>query len=617
MIEASVKEALGKFKGYTEEQQLNFLSNLFTWAEIGKAKEKTEKALNDSLELHKEMIGMLKAENQKLKAAGGADPAVQAENQRLHAENEQLAAQVKTLEQQKGSNAAWEAEKAQYEVKVKNLMTEADTQRSRADKMTFDLKNEQDTSAQLAARVQELSSQMGQAGNWQEKFDEMQKKLDANVAAKRDLEKRLKDNEKKAKEYDGLKKKIAEQEDLVAKLKSERDALNKGGTKATEELTSRDEEIARLKAELKEIRKDSADRRALREMKATGIPGQRSMTVMPGVPGFNGSPKIGSDGVAAMYQIPQLGKGAQKELDALRQEVDALRSQLNVSEERYQALVKENESLRSGAPADGGNAALEDENAALRKQVSALEEQVKAAETQTGSSEELDALKAENKKQTGIIEGLRKEINDLNNAKDTLTVKIQQLEAAGDQTKALEDEKKKLNEKVKEMTEENAKLSARVKELEPQLEEYLKEQEAKKKAEEAARAAASSSYEMRVSTSTAEVEKHPDAKYLVTNSGFDGSVRISDNAPRKKAYFVMIDGKAFPNPYFFKELLTGKQSHNTLQQLRSLFDLEGLDNPQMTYRLVSVEPAQIYVPDQSKKAYEVKAKGKLKVEHLS
>jgi hypothetical protein len=77
----------------------------------------------------------------------------------------------------------------------------------------------------------------------------------------------------------------------------------------------------------------------------------------------------------------------------------------------------------------------------------------------------------------------------------------------------------------------------------------------------------------------------------------------------------MIDGKAYPNPYFFKDLLTGKQSHNTLQQLKSLFDIDGLDNPAMTYKLISVEPAQIFVPDQSKKAYEIKQKGKLKVEH--
>lgn len=608
MIDQNAKGILEKFNGYTEEQKLNFLSNLFTWAEMGKTKDKSLKEAHESLDLSREMISMLKAENQKLKeSSGGADPAMQEENQRLHAENDKLTAQVRKLEQQSGNSVAWEAERQQLELQVQNLMQEANTQRDRADKVTQELVNESATNEGLAARVQELNEELAKAGNWKEEITKMEQKLDANIKAKREAEQQVTELKKTIKKMEGTKSQSTDSDEL-AKLRAQIQTLNGKNTKFAADLSKRDARIAQLESQLQGIHKDSAERLALREAKATGIPGQKFTTVMPGVPGMHGSPSISSDGVTSMYQTPQLNKGSSKELEKLREENDRLREDLQLSSERYASLVQEHQKLVDENESGGGD--LAEENATLRKQIEALQ-------ANQGSTGEITALKSDNKKLEKTIEGLRKEIEDQNTAKETLTVKIRQLEAAGDASKTLAEEKKKLDEKLKEKTEENEKLSARVKELEPMLETYLKEQEAKKQAEEAARAAASSSYEMRVSTTTAEVEKHPDAKYLVTNSGFDGNVRISDNAPRKKAYFVMIDGKAYPNPYFFKDLLTGKQSHNTLQQLRSLFDIDGLDDPQRTYRLVSVEPAQIFVPDQSKKAYEVKQKGKLKVEHLS
>ena len=79
----------------------------------------------------------------------------------------------------------------------------------------------------------------------------------------------------------------------------------------------------------------------------------------------------------------------------------------------------------------------------------------------------------------------------------------------------------------------------------------------------------------------------------------------------------MVENQVFPNPYLFREMTTGKQSYHTLQQLKTLFEVEGLDSEQATYRLVSVVPAAVFVPDgvsPDSGNYEMKEKGKLKVE---
>lgn len=355
---------------------------------------------------------------------------------------------------------------------------------------------------------------------------------------------------------------------------------------------------------------------------------------MQGVGGTKELPKMAKSPVPHMFATPVKGSGAARQAAAVpaagsaaaSTELENAKKHISELQEQLISVIEEKETLKeqlqnstAAAPAEGApaadNSALADENAVLKKQI----EELRKKSADLG---ELDSLKAVNATQKMQLEKLVKE-------KEALDVKVKELtdevnhfksDSADSQTLAAEkkrliEENEKLRKQVETFKNEVEDLKKKLAEKDKQLAGFLKEEEAKKAAEEAAREAANSTYEMRMSTQTAEVEKH-DAKYLSTNSGFEGRIRIKANAPRKKSYFVLVEGQVFPNPYLFREMTTGKQSYHTLQQLKTLFDVEGLDNENMTYRLVSVKPAEVFVPDGAATAdtYELKEKGKLKVE---
>ncbi len=181
------KTLLEKLEQYPDEQKLQIISDCLQWM-------KTSQATVQKLEMYKQLaeerneeIVELKVQL-KLQAAGGSgDPALQEENSRLQK-------QISDLKQQLAF------------------------QTKRSDDLGTELQSEHETSMGLAAQVRSLNEQIGNA---QVQLDAMQAKLDANIAAKRELEQKLKDNEKSVKASDDSEKRITELRDELHKKEAE------------------------------------------------------------------------------------------------------------------------------------------------------------------------------------------------------------------------------------------------------------------------------------------------------------------------------------------------------------------------------------------------------------
>ena len=96
----------------------------------------------------------------------------------------------------------------------------------------------------------------------------------------------------------------------------------------------------------------------------------------------------------------------------------------------------------------------------------------------------------------------------------------------------------------------------------------------------------------RLSTSIEEVDKNPDAKFLsVLLMGTNVELR---EMPAQGAPIVVIGNFAYPNPRFYKGFLNGQETLSSVRPLRSLFEVEGLqDDWQVRYKLESIEPAGV------------------------
>ena len=635
------KEFLERLNAHTEEEQIKIMTNILKWADetqIARQEAEMYKRTADKLS---DQIVQLKVDAQVAArmqpGAVNADPALKEENEKLRQEIERLKADS-------GDTAGWAVQKQQYEDRIKMLESQLDFQTNRANGLAESVQAEHEkyeaehaTCEGLAAQLRKLNDEIAQPSALQTENDTLKKKIDAHILANRELQEKIKGYEKEIKNAAGFSKKINDLEEELRKKENELKKQVAATAKEAKRVAEWEEECKRLQGIIDLEHEVSAQKRAIREAKTTGaamrLPGEA--VSMQGVGGTKELPKTAKSPVPHMFATPVKGSGAARQAAAApasATELENAKKRINELQEQLVSVIEEREDLKeqlqnstaaaapvNAAPAEGApaadNSALADENAVLKKQI----EELRKKSADLG---ELDSLKAVNATQKMQLEKLVKE-------KETLDVKVKELtdevnrfksDSADSQTLAAEkkrliEENEKLRKQVETFKNEVEDLKKQLAEKDKQLAGFLKEVEVKKAAEEAERAAANSTYEMRMSTLTSEVEKH-DAKYLSTNSGFEGRIRIKANAPRKKSYFVLVDGQVFPNPYLFREMTTGKQSYHTLQQLKTLFDVEGLDNESMTYRLVSVKPAVVFVPDNAatNDTYELKEKGKLKVE---
>ena len=606
------------------EKKLKAMTTFVNMLETGTAAQRELEDVKQQLKMYKDLaekrseeIINLKVQAKLQAAAGGDSSELLEENGKLRSENDKLRRELEQMKSESGDLSAWEDQKKKYEKQISDLQQQLAFQTKRADDLGTALQSAHETSEGLAAQVRTLNEQIGKTDNAQAQLDAMQKKLDANIAAKRELEQKIKDNEKTVKAAGGSEKRIAELQEEVHKKEVELKKQIASVTEWQRTAAEWETQYRQAKTALEITQHNSAQRMIDREAKVSkGSQMFDSLHGMPSVGGQMEVPKLNSAGVPYMKTLPKSalsstqGSAAQQEaLDQARYEAAELKKKLETASQRIEELTKQKNELSAKVQEGLGNAELEDENAALKRQVENLKKQ-------SGDMSELDSLKTVNATQKEHLEKLVKEKEALEKQVKELSDEVKHFKTDSADSKTLTEENQKLQQRVKDLEAELDTLKKQLAEKDEKLKVFLKEEEEKQKAAEAARAAASSSYEMRMSTLTSEVEKH-EAKYLTTNIGFEGRVRIKGSAPRKKAYFVMVENQVFPNPYLFREMTTGKQSYHTLQQLKTLFDVEGLDNENMTYRLVSVVPAVVYIPDGSSPDadnYEMKEKGKLKVE---
>ncbi|MCR4645537.1 MAG: hypothetical protein K5695_09050 [Oscillospiraceae bacterium] len=635
------KEFLERLNAHTEEEQIQIMTNILKWADetqIARQEAEMYKRTADKLS---DQIVQLKVEAQV--AARMQQPAGAASDPALKEENEKLRQEIERLKTDTGDAAGWAVQKQQYEDRIKILESQLEFQTNRANGLADNVQAEHEkyeaehaTCEGLAAQLRKLNDEIAQPNDLQVENDQLKKKIDAHILANRELQEKIKGYEKEIKNAQGAEKKISNLQEELLKRENELKKQVAATAKETKRVAEWEEECKRLQGIIDLEHEVSAQKRAIREAKTTGagmrLPGES--VSMQGVGGTKELPKQSKSAVPHMFSMPPKGgaarsaapaaaSGTPTELEKAKKQITELQEKLIETIEEKETLAEKLQNLAgTAAAADNAAAAPAADTTALADENAVLKQQLEELRKKSGGLEELDSLKTVNATQKMQLEKLTKEKEALDEKVKALTNEVNQFKSDSADAKTLAEEKTKLleeNEKLKKQVEtlgnEITELKKQLAEKDKQLAGFLKEEEAKKKAEEAERAAANDTYEMRMSTLTSEVEKH-QAKYLSTNSGFEGRIRIKANAPRKKSYFVLVDGQVFPNPYLFREMTTGKQSFHTLQQLKTLFDMEGLDNENMTYRLVSVKPAVVFVPDgaATDDTFELKEKGKLKVE---
>ena len=111
----------------------------------------------------------------------------------------------------------------------------------------------------------------------------------------------------------------------------------------------------------------------------------------------------------------------------------------------------------------------------------------------------------------------------------------------------------------------------------------------------------------KLATSTVEVDKHSDSKFL--NVMLLGTKLHLSEMPAKGAPIVVIDNKAYPNPHFYRGFTAGMETTSSVRPLNNLFDIEGLQEDwTIKYSLQSVEPAVMKTEDSG---IQLEQKGKL------
>ena len=111
----------------------------------------------------------------------------------------------------------------------------------------------------------------------------------------------------------------------------------------------------------------------------------------------------------------------------------------------------------------------------------------------------------------------------------------------------------------------------------------------------------------KLSTTSSEVDKHEDSKFL--NVMLLGTKLHLSEMPAKGAPIVVIENKAYPNPHFYRGFTAGLETTSSVRPLNNLFEIEGLQEDwQIKYSLQSVEPAVMKTDDSG---IQLEKKGKL------
>ena len=120
-------------------------------------------------------------------------------------------------------------------------------------------------------------------------------------------------------------------------------------------------------------------------------------------------------------------------------------------------------------------------------------------------------------------------------------------------------------------------------------------------------------HDLHTATSSKGLDKLKPKFLAVKLNLDDGTERLVQGAPKKKAYFVLVDKKVFPNPYFFRSFGQGGESAKNIQNLDTAFTIYGLDHPGGKYVLGAIEPAKVKEPERPKDGYVILQKGRLKL----
>ena len=94
-----------------------------------------------------------------------------------------------------------------------------------------------------------------------------------------------------------------------------------------------------------------------------------------------------------------------------------------------------------------------------------------------------------------------------------------------------------------------------------------------------------------IATDDNTLDGYPDANFYTIRKDLTGSISFTEiDEPR--GTIAVINGKAYPNAYYYKTLRTG-QGSGALETLKNIFDFEISNNNTSILKLDSIIPAEV------------------------
>ncbi|MCR4645536.1 MAG: hypothetical protein K5695_09045 [Oscillospiraceae bacterium] len=238
------------------------------------------------------------------------------------------------------------------------------------------------------------------------------------------------------------------------------------------------------------------------------------------------------------------------------------------------------------------------------------QERIRELETQLAeANEKINALRDEANTSAQVIADERQKLEQLPTEED--------LHTARSKAEELQQRYDELYIRARELHRENEQYAARIRELEQGGAAAAGIAKAAAPAAEPAPAetpessvASSGADAILISTSVAELEKYPDPVFAAPTSSMVSDTKTLNKAPFRRAQLVIIGGKAYLNPHFFRGLGSGMESYANLSGLDSVFETDGLTSNAMKYRLSALTPAEVSY-DAASDTYHVDKPGKM------
>jgi hypothetical protein len=82
--------------------------------------------------------------------------------------------------------------------------------------------------------------------------------------------------------------------------------------------------------------------------------------------------------------------------------------------------------------------------------------------------------------------------------------------------------------------------------------------------------------DMKIAVSDAELDNQPDAEFYNVRENMTGDLDFQES-DEMRAAIVIIHGKAYPNAYYYRNLMTG-QGMGGMETLKNIFDFENSGN---------------------------------------